>query len=271
MPDVLAVRERPPRFLALAWIDDGRLDAAGEEALGRDLAALHAAGAPAFGAPPPGAPLAGLRLGALALAGAPRRRLARVLRRAPPARRSLRRTPGARRGGAPRGRGAWPSGCRSWPGRPSRPRGCTATCGRGNVLAGADGRARLIDPAAHGGHREVDLAMLRLFGRPAPRTLAAYAEAHPLAPGHEERVGLWQLFPLLVHAALFGGSYGGAADARAAPRDTLRIMRPWTSASSGRTAGRHGRHAAASAPRSRGSCARRARAWCRSPARRAST
>ena len=87
----------------------------------------------------------------------------------------------------------------------------------GNVLAGADGRARLIDPAAYGGHREVDLAMLRLFGAPSERVFAAYDEAAPLADGHDERVALWQLFPLLVHAALFGGSYGASVQ-RAAVR-----------------------------------------------------
>jgi fructosamine-3-kinase len=87
----------------------------------------------------------------------------------------------------------------------------------GNVLAGADGRARLIDPAAYGGHREVDLAMLRLFGAPSARVFAAYEEAAPLADGHEERVALWQLFPLLVHAALFGGHYGASVE-RAALR-----------------------------------------------------
>jgi fructosamine-3-kinase len=87
----------------------------------------------------------------------------------------------------------------------------------GNVLAGADGRAWLIDPAAYGGHREVDLAMLRLFGAPSERVFAAYDEAAPLADGHRERVELWQLFPLLVHAALFGGSYGASVE-RAAVR-----------------------------------------------------
>jgi fructosamine-3-kinase len=87
----------------------------------------------------------------------------------------------------------------------------------GNVLAGADRRARLIDPAAYGGHREVDLAMLRLFGAPSARVFAAYEEAAPLADGHRERVELWQLFPLLVHAALFGGSYGASVE-RAAVR-----------------------------------------------------
>jgi hypothetical protein len=56
LPEVLAVGEEEPRFLALEWIEEGSLDRAGEEALGRGLAALHAAGAPANGAPPPGAP-----------------------------------------------------------------------------------------------------------------------------------------------------------------------------------------------------------------------
>ena len=82
----------------------------------------------------------------------------------------------------------------------------------GNVLWGRDGRAWLIDPAAYGGHREVDLAMLRLFGSPGKTFLAAYEERHPLAPGHEERVELYQLFPLLVHAALFGGGYPASAE-----------------------------------------------------------
>ncbi len=85
----------------------------------------------------------------------------------------------------------------------------------GNVLAGADGRPWLIDPAAYGGHREVDLAMLALFGRPSARTLAAYDEVWPRADGHEERVGLYQLFPLLVHAVLFGGGYAASAEAAA--------------------------------------------------------
>ncbi len=82
----------------------------------------------------------------------------------------------------------------------------------GNVLADREGRPWLIDPSAYGGHREVDLAMLRLFGAPSERIFAAYEELTPLAAGREERVELWQLAPLLVHAALFGGSYGAAAE-----------------------------------------------------------
>ena len=82
----------------------------------------------------------------------------------------------------------------------------------GNVLWGQDGRPWVVDPAAHGGHRETDLAMLALFGVPQlQRVLEAYHEAAPLAEGWEDRVALHQLFPLLVHACLFGGGYGARA------------------------------------------------------------
>ncbi|MYQ97598.1 fructosamine kinase family protein, partial [Streptomyces sp. SID6139] len=82
----------------------------------------------------------------------------------------------------------------------------------GNVLWGADGEVRLIDPAAHGGHRETDLAMLQLFGCPhLDRVLAGYRESAPLADGWRERVGVHQLFPLLVHAVLFGRGYAEQA------------------------------------------------------------
>jgi fructosamine-3-kinase len=77
----------------------------------------------------------------------------------------------------------------------------------GNVLFGADGRCWLIDPSVHGGHPEEDLAMLALFGPVPDRVLNAYAEVLPLHPGWEERVGLFQLYPLLVHTVLFGGGY----------------------------------------------------------------
>ncbi|WP_245553371.1 fructosamine kinase family protein [Nocardia veterana] len=77
----------------------------------------------------------------------------------------------------------------------------------GNVLWTESG-VRLVDPAAHGGHRETDLAMLRLFGAPhLDRILGAYRERFPPAPGAEERVALHQLYPLLVHVVLFGAGY----------------------------------------------------------------
>ncbi len=77
----------------------------------------------------------------------------------------------------------------------------------GNVHVTPEGDPCLIDPAAYGGHREIDLAMLSLFGAPSSRFFAAYDESHPRAPGHEERVPLYQLYPLLVHVALFGAGY----------------------------------------------------------------
>ena len=77
----------------------------------------------------------------------------------------------------------------------------------GNAHTDARGQPVLIDPAAYGGHREVDLAMMRLFGGFAPRVFDAYAASTPLAPGHEARISLYQLYPLLVHLNLFGTGY----------------------------------------------------------------
>jgi len=76
----------------------------------------------------------------------------------------------------------------------------------GNWLPTAQGPF-LIDPAVYGGHREVDLAMMQLFGGFSPRIFRAYEDTFPLSPGHAERVPLYQLYPLLVHVNLFGGSY----------------------------------------------------------------
>ncbi len=77
----------------------------------------------------------------------------------------------------------------------------------GNVLWTAAGVV-LIDPAAHGGHRETDLAMLALFGCPhLEAVLEGYQAAMPLREGWKRRIGLHQLYPLLAHVALFGGGY----------------------------------------------------------------
>lgn len=82
----------------------------------------------------------------------------------------------------------------------------------GNVVWNADRGGVLIDPAAYGGNGEVDLAMLALFGLPHyGRMLAAYDETRPLPDGWQDRQPLHQLFPLLVHACLFGGRYGPQA------------------------------------------------------------
>jgi len=211
VPEVLAVSDEPP-LLALAWIDEGALDAAGEEELGRGLAHVHAAGADAFGAPPPGAPRRGLLLGRVALDAATaadwpgfyaEHRLAPLLRSAADG--------GALPAGGARAIEVAIERLPELAGPPEPPARLHGDLWGGNVLAARDGRPYLIDPAAYGGHREVDLAMLQLFGAPSQRTLAAYAEAHPLADGHERRLPLWQLFPLLVHGVLFGGAYGASA------------------------------------------------------------
>jgi fructosamine-3-kinase len=85
----------------------------------------------------------------------------------------------------------------------------------GNVLWSGE-RGWLVDPAAHGGHRETDLAMLTLFAEGwVPRMLAAYEESTPLSDGWRARQRLHQIHPLLVHAVLFGGGYLAAALAAA--------------------------------------------------------
>lgn len=77
----------------------------------------------------------------------------------------------------------------------------------GNACADARGTPCVFDPAVSGGSRELDLAMMRLFGGFPRRTFEAYAESFPLLPGHADRVALYQLYFLLVHVAIFGTGY----------------------------------------------------------------
>jgi fructosamine-3-kinase len=230
VPRVLDVGED---FLALEWLEEGRLDERGEEELGRGLALVHAAGAPRFGASPceaaparPGEAAPVCEADADPPSGAGPLRLGPVLLPNDPARdwpafyaerRLLPLLDRARL--SAKGRAAVERVCErihdlAGPAEP--PARLHGDLWSGNVLA-SGGRPYLIDPAAYGGHREVDLAMLRLFGSPGARFLAAYEDVAPLADGHEDRVGLYQLFPLLVHAALFGGGYAASVE-RAASR-----------------------------------------------------
>ena len=204
VPEVLAVSD-DPAFLVLGWVERGRPGPTTEEDLGRGLATLHRAGAPCFG-------------------------------------REDRRTTGSRRlpneptatweefyatnrllplAQLARDGGALPAGAvaaledvagrlADLGGPPEPPARLHGDLWAGNRLVDRDGRSWLIDPAAHGGHREFDLAMMRLFGGFGPACHAAYQEAHPLADGWEARVPLHQLAPLAVHAIKFGGSYVGA-------------------------------------------------------------
>lgn len=77
----------------------------------------------------------------------------------------------------------------------------------GNFMTGSDGRAWLIDPAAYIGHAEADLAMTELFGGFSHAFYAAYKEAYPMQPGYKDRRDLYNLYHLLNHLNLFGGSY----------------------------------------------------------------
>lgn len=198
-------------YLALEWVERGRLDAIGVEELGRGLARTHLAGAPRFGDFRPAAGPS--RFGSLGLPNEPtedwpsfyaERRL-----------RPLARIARERVALAPAGIDAVERVCErivELTGPPEPPARLHGDLWNGNVMAGGDGRPWLIDPSAYGGHREVDLAMLRLFGAPSEGVFDAYLDVGPLADGWEERVGLYQLLPLLVHALLFGGSYRAAAE-----------------------------------------------------------
>lgn len=77
----------------------------------------------------------------------------------------------------------------------------------GNVMVGNDGKVCLIDPAVYYGHREIELAFTRMFGGFSQSFYDAYHETYPLAPEFEERVGIYNIYPHMVHVNLFGSSY----------------------------------------------------------------
>lgn len=77
----------------------------------------------------------------------------------------------------------------------------------GNFKVAGDGYASIFDPAVYYGHREVDLAMMHLFGGFDKRLFAAYHEIFPLEASWESRIDLFNIYPLMVHVNLFGGSY----------------------------------------------------------------
>ncbi len=218
VPKVHELGTGPPAWIALERLGSGSLSHAGAEDLGRGIAQMHAAGADAFGAVPPGSPDRAVRLGLVELELEERPTWAEFYAAvivAPLAGMAQKAGALSSEGAATIdsvcGRMVELAGAEELPAR------LHGDLWNGNVFPLADGSAALIDPAAYGGHREMDLAMLRLFGTPSERIFAAYEEVWPVQDGHADRVELWQLAPLLVHAILFGGSYGASA-ARAARR-----------------------------------------------------
>lgn len=204
VPEVMAVA---PDCIVLAWVEPAKPSTELAERFGRGLAAMHGAGADAFGAehdgyiglaPLPNRPLdtwpefyASRRVMPYVRAAVDRKAL--TIEQAHTIEQAMRKIHDLAGDDEP----------------PARIHGDLWS---GNVVWGADGDVWLIDPAAHGGHRETDLAMMALFGLPhLERVTAAYNDASPLADGWRDRVPLHQLHPLLVHAVLFGGSYGSRA------------------------------------------------------------
>ena len=205
-PEVIAVGDE---LLLLEWLPRGEATPDAAERFGADLAGLHLAGADRFGAPWSGF------IGRLTMDnfGVPSGRWAEFfgVRRIEP---YLRAARDAGRISAEDAAAVSAVLARlDSLGVPSEPPArLHGDLWSGNVHWAADGKVYLVDPAAYGGHRETDLAMLALFGVPyLERILASYQEVAPLGSGWRERVGLHQLFPVLVHAVMFGGSYGAQA------------------------------------------------------------
>ncbi len=223
---VVRVLDEAPGRLEIEQVTAGPPAPAAARAFGRALALTHAAGAPSFGCGPPGwngegriglarmplrppdpadpgswgvfyaadrvLPFLRLAVDRGAIEASGTRTVERVATRLAAGEFDVPQ-PGAVRGGVARIHGdLW----------------------SGNVLwdAAAGGQAVLIDPAAHGGHAETDLAMLTLFGQAhLDQVVTGYQEVSPLVDGWRARVALHHLHPLLVHAALFGGGYGREA------------------------------------------------------------
>ena len=204
VPRVLAVSES---FLALEYLRASKRQNGFDEMLGRGLAELHAFGAPSFGlghdnfigrlpqsnrvSPDWASFYWSERLEPQLRLASDRGRIdARLLARFEGLRKELPSLVGPREPPARLHGDLW----------------------GGNLHVDEEGTPCIIDPAAYGGHREVDLAMMRLFGGFGPRVFEAYQEAHPLSPGAPARIPLYQLYPLLVHVNLFGSSYVGSVE-----------------------------------------------------------
>jgi fructosamine-3-kinase len=210
VPKVLAVSEANSKgasFLALEYIEPGPRGPAFDETLGRGLATMHRFGAPSFGLDHDNF-IGSLPQSNGDCSGWPafyrERRLDAQLRRAVDRRlvddhlaqefdRLFERL-------------------ESLVGPDEPPSRLHGDLWGGNLHVDDRGQPCLIDPAVYGGHREIDLAMMHLFGGFGARVFDSYDEAWPLADGHERRIPLYQLYPLLVHVNLFGRGYVGQVE-----------------------------------------------------------
>lgn len=206
------------RALTLEWLPTVRPTSAAAHEFGARLARTHAAGADGFGAPPAGwsgpgffgplqrpLPMAYSRESSWGTFYA-------VQRLAPMVARAADHLDTATQGAVTVVQERCIAGDFDDDDSPSRLHGDLWS---GNVMWTPDGVV-LIDPAAHGGHRETDLAMLALFGCPhLGAVIDGYQSRYPLRAGWRDRVGLHQLFALLAHVVLFGADYAGQTHAAA--------------------------------------------------------
>jgi fructosamine-3-kinase len=204
-PGVIALssgRAGEPAFIVLEWLAPGSPWTGFDESLGRGLAELHRTGASGFGLD------RDYFIGRLPQINTPcdswaefyrSRRLAPLIERAGRS--------GALSGDHVRRLERLLARLEELVGPAEPPARLHGDLWGGNLYVDRRGGPCLVDPAAYGGHREIDLAMMKLFGGFSITTFAAYHETFPLAPGHERRVALYQLYPLLVHVNLFGGTY----------------------------------------------------------------
>jgi fructosamine-3-kinase len=207
VPKVLAVSDGSPAFLCLEWIESDGRRSSDEAVFGQGLARLHQAGAPSFGR------MDARTTGSLALPNDPvdswvkffaERRLLPLARMASDRASLPDRSIVALEDVADK--------LAELGGPEESPARLHGDLWAGNRMLDAHGRSWLIDPAAHGGHREFDLAMMRLFGGFGDAAFSAYDEVYPLADGWQHRSSLHQLAPLVVHAIKFGAGYVAAVD-----------------------------------------------------------